>query len=269
MPIVSAFILPSSPLPMVHEANPAWGAFAEAMREAGKLLEASQPDTILLYSTAWIAVLDQLWQTRERSTGLHVDENWHEYGDLPFDIRTDIELATACVDAVTAAGIRSRPVDYDAFPIDTGTIVASNFLDPSHCLPFVLTSNNLYHSPAETALIAQTAVAQADNLRRRIAVVGCGGLSGAFFRHEINIEDDHIQNPQADEWNKKLLGTLGKGAQETLNLLPDYAALAKADMGMKHLHFVLGAMNNRYQSASVLHYGPLYGAGGAVIHFAP
>ena len=30
------------------------------------------PDTLVVYSTQWLAVLDQLWQTRPRVTGLHV-----------------------------------------------------------------------------------------------------------------------------------------------------------------------------------------------------
>ena len=72
---------------MVKRDNPGWGALADAMEAAGERLRASKPDAILLYSTQWLAVLDELWQTRERSTGIHVDENWHEYGDLPFDIR--------------------------------------------------------------------------------------------------------------------------------------------------------------------------------------
>ena len=126
MSVVSAFLVPGSPLPLVKRDNPCWGELASAMEAAGERLRASKPDAVLLYSTQWLAVLDELWQTRERSTGVHVDENWHEYGDLPFDIRADHELAEACVAAVTSAVVRSKEVDYDQFPIDTGTIVAAN-----------------------------------------------------------------------------------------------------------------------------------------------
>ena len=60
MPVVSAFLIPGSPLPYVQRDNPPWGAMADAMDAAGKALAASKPDTIAIYSTQWLAVLDQL-----------------------------------------------------------------------------------------------------------------------------------------------------------------------------------------------------------------
>jgi len=50
---------------------------------------------------------------------------------------------------------------------------------------------------------------------------------------------------------------------------PDFATEAKVDMGFKHMSFVLGALDDHYASAEVLGYGPLYGTGGAVVHFTP
>ena len=79
-------------MPYVRRDNPPWGALAAAMETAGASLARSNPDTIIVYSTQWIAVLDQLWLTRPHVEGLHVDENWHEYGDLPYDITIDTEL---------------------------------------------------------------------------------------------------------------------------------------------------------------------------------
>ena len=64
MSVVSAFLVPGSPLPYVQRDNPPWGEIANAMETAGKALAASAPDLIVIYSTQWIAVLDQLWQTR-------------------------------------------------------------------------------------------------------------------------------------------------------------------------------------------------------------
>ena len=268
MAIVSAFMLPGSPLPFVQRDNPPWGKLATAMEQAGKALAASKPDTIVVYSTAWIAVLDQLWQTRAHLKDVHVDENWHEYGNLPFDIRTDVELANACVEATNKAGIKSKGVDYDKFPIDTGTIVAANLLDPEHKYQFVITANNVYHDWQMTAQLGQLAAAEADKLGRSIAVVGCGGLSGSFFRHSIEISEDHIATEDEDNWNRKILGLIEQGDVAALKeTCPDYAAAARADMGFKHMAFILGALGDNFSSATVHGYGPLYGAGGAVIEF--
>lgn len=268
MSVVSAFLIPGSPLPYVQRDNPPWGKLADAMDRAEQALAASKPDTILIYSTQWIAVLDQLWQTRARLQDVHVDENWHEYGDLPFDINIDVELAEACVRATNDAGIKSKGVDYDKFPIDTGTIIAANFLDPGKQCKFVISANNVYHDWQMTEQLGRTAAAEADALGRRVAVVGCGGLSGAFFRNAIDIANDHIVNREDDEWNQRILGLMESGDVKTLLAqVPDYAAAARVDMGFKHLAFILGAIGGSFNSASVHGYGPLYGAGGAVVEF--
>ena len=95
MPVVSAFLVHGNPLPFLKPKNPPWVTLDAGYRAAAASLAASKPDVIAVFSTQWIAVLDELWQTRPRSRGLHVDENWHAYGDLPFDIRADVEL-TQC-----------------------------------------------------------------------------------------------------------------------------------------------------------------------------
>jgi hypothetical protein len=45
------------------------------------------------------------------------------------DLRCDVDLARACIAAATAGGVRSKAVDYEDFPIDTGTIVANAFVN--------------------------------------------------------------------------------------------------------------------------------------------
>ncbi|MAU40018.1 MAG: tRNA U-34 5-methylaminomethyl-2-thiouridine biosynthesis protein [Kordiimonas sp.] len=270
MTVVSAFIIPASPLPMVHGSNPPWGAFAEAMDEAGRRLAETDPDVILIYSTAWYAVLDQLWQMRAHVKGVHVDENWHEYGNMPFDMHIHQPYTAACIEATAKINIRSRAVDYDAFPIDTGTIGANHFLNKEHKYKLAITSNNLYHDGRLTGQLARVAAKQADQIGLRVAVVGIGGLSGSFFRHEINIADDRIENPIEDNCNKEFLTLIEQNdGPVLLSGIEGYVPAARADMGMKHLYFVLGAMADDYQKAEVLHYGPLYGAGGAVISFVP
>ncbi len=266
MAIVAAFLVPGSPLPYVKRDNPAWGKLATAMEAAGEALAAASPDTIVIYSTQWIAVLDQLWQTRAHVEGIHVDENWHEYGELPFDIRIDTELAQAAIDEATSRGIKSKGVDYDQFPVDTGTIVGNAFLNSANERPLVITSNNLYHDWEITKTIGQAAADAADNLSRKIAVVGIGGLSGSVFRHGIEPAEDRLASEQDDAWNTKILGLMQAGDAKALeSLVPDYAREARVDMGFKHLAFLLGAVGGDFRGAVVHGYGPLYGAGGAVV----
>jgi 2-aminophenol/2-amino-5-chlorophenol 1,6-dioxygenase alpha subunit len=266
MSVVAAFLVPGSPLPYVRRDNPPWGALADAMDKAGEALAAAQPDTLVVYSTQWIAVLDQLWQTRPHLVDVHVDENWHEYGELPFDITIDTELAEAAVAATNAAGIKSKGVNYDKFPIDTGTIVAAKFLNPGNERSLVITSNNVYHDWQMTQTLGRVAAEQAQALGRKIAVVGVGGLSGSYFRHTIDIASDRIASEAEDAWNRRILELMENGDLAALQeQCPTYATEARVDMGFKHFAFLLGALGGQFSGATVHGYGPLHGSGGAVV----
>jgi 2-aminophenol/2-amino-5-chlorophenol 1,6-dioxygenase alpha subunit len=269
MPVVSAFLVPGSPLPRLKPEVLPWGRLAAAAQRAGRALAASRPDTVLLYSTQWFAVLDQQWLTRRRSQGVHVDENWYEHGDLPYDLHADTEVAHACVAASARAGVHARGVNYDAFPIDTGTIVASQHLEIGTAeRPLVVASNNLYHDTATTETLGALAVACAEEQGRRIAVVGVGGLSGSQFRTEIDPRSDRIASPEDDKWNQRVLQMIESGdVRQLRGVLPEFVKQARVDMGFKHFHWILGALKGRFPGARVHGYGPTYGSGAAVIEF--
>ncbi len=268
MPLVAAYLVPGSCLHYLRPAVRPWAPLAEAHGVAARNLAAARPDVIIVYSTQWIAVLDELWQTRAHVQGLHVDENWYEFGDLPHDLKIDTTLARACIAATSAFGVRSKGVDYDGFPIDTGTIVANGFLNQTLQAPLVIAANNVYHDWQKTELLGACAAAQADELGRRYAVIGVGGLSGTIFRKEIALDTDHIASAEDDDWNRRLLAQLALPDGDALReLCAQYAGAARADMGMKHLAFILGAMGTRFNGARTLAYGPSYGSGAAVIEF--
>lgn len=268
MTVVAALLVPGSPLPQVARDNPPWGALAAAYDTAAVALRNAAPDTLVVYSTQWLAVLDQLWLTRPRMQGEHVDDNWHEYGALAYDLAIDTRLTAAIVAATPAVGVRSKGVDYDGFPLDTGTIVASHFLNPGSSLPLAVTSNNLYHDWQTTAALGRVAAEQAAALGRRVAFVGVGGLSGSFFRDVIAPAEDRIASAAEDAWNRRMLDLAAAGrCEEFLALCPEYARAARVDMGFKHCAFIMGGMGMRFSGATVHGYGPLYGAGGAVVEF--
>jgi len=268
MTLVAALLVPGHPLPYLQPQRKPYQPIAAGYAAAREHLHAAQPDVVVAYSTQWLAVLDELWQTRARLHGVHVDENWYEHGDLNFDMHIDRELAQACVAASKDIGVSAKEVDYDNFPIDTGAIVMANSLDPEHRLKYVLASNNLYHDGPTTAKLAQMAVQQAQQQGKRVALVGVGGLSGAIFRQRINLDDDHIASPEDDAANQALLSALEAGdADKVQATLADYVPKAKPDMGMKHLSWLMGGMGQRYAGATVLGYGPAYGTAQAVVQF--
>ena len=267
--VVAAFLVPGTPLPLLRPEAPGWKALFEGYEAAARSLERARPDVLLVYSTQWVAVLDQLWQTRPRVRGIHVDENWHAFGDLVYDFDIDAELAQACIDQSDDIGVRSKPVNYDRFPIDTGTIVAANLLNPESRWPLAVASNNLYHDGALTGRLAALAVQCAADQGKRVALIGVGGLSGAVHRRAIDPAEDSFAGDADDHWNCRLLEALIAGDTSQLRaLLPDYAANARADMGMKHLEWLLGGMGPQWCGAVVHAYGPVWGSGAAVVELA-
>ena len=266
--VVAALLVPGSPLPLLARDNPPWTEIADGLEEAAAALHEAKPDVILVYSTQWLAVLDQPWQTRPRVRGLHVDENWYEYGEIDYDFEIDTELAEACIGACRSLGIKARGVNYDGFPIDTGSIVANRFLNANGNCAVVMAANNLYHDWEQTLKLGEMAANQAVRLGRRVAVVGVGGLSGSAFRHEIDPADDRIASESEDAWNRRMLDMMVKGDASAMKAqIADYAREARADMGFKHFAWVLGAIGGRFHSATVHAYGPTYGSGAAVVEF--
>jgi 2-aminophenol/2-amino-5-chlorophenol 1,6-dioxygenase subunit alpha len=269
VPAVSAFLVPGSPLPLLRGDLPPYRPVREALDAVAGRLADSRPDVLLVYSTRWIAVLDALWQTRPRLEGLHVDEVWHDLGDLPHDLRIDTELANACVATTNEMGLRAKGVDFDAFPVDTGTVVANALLNAGeHSIAQVITANNIYHDGPTTERLGALALSLAERQGKRAAVLAIGGLSSQFHRTELELADDHIAEPGQDELNRRLLDTLAGGDADAIRaFLPDFSERARGDHHMKHVWWLLGAAGG-IEGATLRAYGPDYGAGMAVLEFA-
>ena len=270
MPAVSAFLVPGSPLPLLRGDAPPYRPLREALDTlAGRLAE-SRPDVLLVYSSRWIAVLDALWQTRPRLQGVHVDEVWHDLGDLPHDLRVDTELAHACVAATNEMGLRAKGVDFDAFPVDTGTVVANALLNAGERpVPQVITANNIYHDGPTTERLGALALDLAERQGKRAAVLAIGGLSSQFHSTDMDLADDRIAEPAQDTWNRRLLDVLATGDADAIRaVLPEFSERARGDHHMKHVWWLLGATGG-IAGATLHAYGPDYGAGMAAMEFVP
>lgn len=270
MTVTSAYLIPGSPLPLLRPDAAALRPIVDGLARARKSFENAAPDTVVVYSTGWVAVVDQLWLTRPHMSGRFVDQTWHEFGHVDWEIDVDTRSTEVAIERTTDFGVKSRGCDYDAFPIDAGTIVFSQSMNATAGIPMVVTSNNLYHDWDKTWKIGQAAVDSAVSLGRSVAIVGVGGLSGSIFREGVDFAEDRIHSGSDDAANRRLIDLLTDGdVDKLIDHVPDYSATARADMGMKHLAFILGALGGRYSGAECLGYGPLCGSGGAVVEFTP
>jgi 2-aminophenol/2-amino-5-chlorophenol 1,6-dioxygenase alpha subunit len=247
----------------------AWAALRRGAHEVGRRIRADSPDTLVVISTQWFTVLGHQLQLDPRPTGTRVDENWYayDYGSLDYAFDVDVEFTEAWAAAIEADGFQARRTRYDDFPIDTGTIVAQKLLDPDSTIPLALVSCNLYAAPEDLGRIAACATQAAATVGRRIACVAISGLSSGLIQEWIEPDEDRI-DADHDAWNRRILKLLERAEfDEAFRLRDEYSRDAAADSQLRALSFLqgTGAID---VPAEVLAYGPVWGTGAAVIHWA-
>ncbi len=264
----SAALVPGLPHILKPELNPAYGEIAGAIASLGDRFYERGVRRILYYSTQWISVLGHSFQARQNLEGLHVDENWYELADLPFRFNVDVAAAKSMAAAAAKAGYQARLIDYDGFPVDTGTIVADRLLNKGR-FSTGMVSCCVYSDYADTVKFARTLVnaLAADGVPT--AVITVSSLSGRWFNTEVDLREDHVSSPGDDQWNKRMINLLEKGQlSEAEALIPEYAGACKVDMGLKALAFLKGAGAAIPGKGAVCHaYGGIYGTGAAVLEF--
>lgn len=265
-----AFIVPGLPhLAFEQPGKSHWQTLKNALKQAGEAALASQPEVLILYSAQWISVLGHSFQFAVNPRGLHVDENWHEWGHFPFSFPTDRELTLAAEQQAKAQGLATRLVDYEGFPIDTGTLVTLKYFNPDNRIPVVIVSSNIYASPEDSHRLGQ---AMGDALKqsgKRAVAVNCSLLSARFLTEDIDPTQDHISRPEDDVWNQRMLTLLSKGQHtEALALGPEFAQHANAEMGFKGFYWLMGLLDTPEVPADILAYGPVWGTGAAVVQYS-
>lgn len=265
--LAGAYFVPGLPHLLKPEWNPSYDRLATAMRQAGDRLAERGVERILYYSTQWMSVLGQSFQAKEDLRGEHVDENWHDVEDLGFSFRVDQPFAKTLAQAAEEAGYQSRLIDYEGFPVDTGTIVADRLLNQGRFRANMV-SCCVYSDYAETKHLASTLAQAVADDGVPTAVVAVSLLSGRYFTSEIDYSRDQVRSETDDRWNRKILELLESGDYgEAESQVPEFAKACKADMGFKALAFLQGAGACERGGAEALAYGPIYGTGAAVVQF--
>jgi 2-aminophenol/2-amino-5-chlorophenol 1,6-dioxygenase alpha subunit len=231
MAVVSAFLVPAQSAP----------GFAAAFEMAADALVRSQPDVLLVFTTRWQSEGDLQWLTPSEHA--------------PNGFQIDSELAQACIAGTRAIGIESSRV------------MAIAEIDPESLqlnkagVPIVIAANNPGHDFNVTERIGGLAAAVAERLKRRVAVIGVGGLSMPTDAGEALSDDD-------DQWNQKILNLIVQGDIYALRCeLKEFTAQARADNGFKHFGWVLGALGGVFTGATLHAYGACGAGGGAVLEF--
>ncbi len=268
--VVKGYIIPGMPHLVLPRASDARAELREACRVAAARARAAAPDLLIIFSTQWISVLGHLVQTRPNPKGLHVDENWYDLGDLPYEFHTDLAAAKKTVELACAVGLQVRPVDYEGFPVDTGTLVTLDYFNPTGEIPVVCVSCNIYAGRDDELKLGKASADLVRALGRRAVVIACTGLSGHYFTREITDAEERIVSEADDLENRRMLELIGAGrCAEAMDRTPDYARKSGADMQFKAFYWLVGALGSDQIKGATLGYGSIWGSGAGIVEFTP
>lgn len=266
--VALGLLVPGMPHPLLcPDASPEYRRIRDAYDAAARRIAASDADILVLYSTRWASVIGHQIQADPAPTWTHVDQEFHELGSMPYALRMDPGFAEAWRAAAEARGLHARTVAYEGFPIDTGTIVALQLLNPDNRLPACVVSCNMYADRAETIVLAKAARDALASEGRKAVLVAVSALSARMHSVPVPPSEDRISSAKDAEWNAKLLEILAEGRlEDTSQLMRAVAAEAFADAKGKAIWWLGGVMgqHNRYRG-EVLGHGAIQGTGAAVV----
>jgi len=272
MPLHKAYIVPGQPHPLLApEKNRGWASLKSSYEAVGREIESSGAELILVYSTQWFSVIGHLMQVDPNPKWVLVDQNWYEFGEIPYEFRIDPEFGTLYCALAKEAGLQAATVNYHGFPMDTGTVVALKLLNPHNVVPASVVSCNIYAERDETRALGRLAREAIDRSGKKTIAVCVTNLSNRYEVAEIDPAKDVISSAKDDEWNRKIVEMLGEGRLEDVSqVVREFAREANADMGFKAIWWLAALMgeNNRYEG-KVWDYQPVWGTGCAIVELTP
>jgi 2-aminophenol/2-amino-5-chlorophenol 1,6-dioxygenase subunit alpha len=272
MTIQKAYIVPGQPhILLAADKNEGWQSLKTAYEQIGREIENSGAELLLVYSTQWFSVIGHLMQVDPNPKWVLVDQNWYEFGEIPYEFRVDPSFGKLYCDIARKQGMQASTVNYHGFPIDTGTVVALKLLNPNNRIPASVVSCNIYAEREETRALGFAARAAIEKSGKKTIVVIVTNLSNRYEVAEIDPARDRISSAKDDEWNRKILEMLGEGRLEDVaQVAREFGREANADMGFKAIWWLGAVMgeHNRYDG-KVRGYAPVWGTGSALVELTP
>jgi 2-aminophenol/2-amino-5-chlorophenol 1,6-dioxygenase alpha subunit len=271
---IKGYMLPGLPhLVLCPDANPGWKKVRQAMDQVAKQIAAAKPDVLMIYSTYWPSVIGHQIQARPNPEWTLVDENFHALGSIPYKMKVDRELALEYVSCAKERKLQARAVDYNGFPIDTGSVVVNQIVNPGSKIPVVIVSSNVYSDRAETVVLGKAGRDALQKQGKKAVAIICSSLSNRIHETKVEPKDDRIHSLKDQEWNLKFLEFLQAGRLEDVSQLSRQfhkeARVAKV-ANYKPWWWLASLMgqNNNY-TGDVMEYQPIYGSGAAVVGLTP
>ena len=267
-----AYLVPGQPhIFLAPERNAGWASLKSNYEAVGREIEKSGAELMLLYSTQWFSVIGHLFQTDPQPKWVLVDQNWYQFGEIPYQFRIDPAFGELYARTAKELGMQAATVNYHGFPIDPGTVIALKLLNPNNRIPASVVSCNIYAERDETRALGRAARSAIEQYGKKTIVVVVSNLSNRYEVADIDPANDRISSAKDDEWNRKILEMLGEGRLEDVaQVAREFAREANADMGFKAIWWLaaLAGENNLYDG-KVWDYQPVWGTGNAIVELTP
>ena len=272
--ILFGLYVPPHPQPLLSpDANAGYSNLRAAFETCRKRIEESDADLIIVYSTTWPSVVGHQIQALKESIWTHVDDDFHYLGSMPYNFQIDSEFSHEYCSAAEKRGLHARTVEYEGFPIDTGSVVALSLLNPDNRIPACIVSSNMYANRSETIVLGKAANDALVSQGKKAVVVVVSSLSNRMFTEHIDPSEDRIHSSKDNEWNEKILEFFADGRLEDLSQLSREIhgqIRVQKVVAYKPAWWLAASMgqHNNYDG-EVLAYEALHGSGGAVIQLTP
>ena len=274
--VLKSFVVPGLPhILLCPEKKLEWQRLHDAFSKAKDEIEELNPDVILIYSSYWFSILGHQFQANPNPKWTLVDEEWHELGSINYEMNIDTDLAKENKKCAETRGLHARATNYEGFPIDTGSVVASKLLNPDNKFKTSIVSSNVYSDRAETVVLAKSSLDALKKQGKKAVVVLVSSLSNRYLEEPIDYSaPERIHSKKDHEWNLKFLEFLSQGRLEDAAQLSRQfhreARVSKKVVSFKPywwLSTMMGETNAL--RGEVLAYEPVHGTGAALVSFTP
>jgi 2-aminophenol/2-amino-5-chlorophenol 1,6-dioxygenase alpha subunit len=270
--VIRGYVVPGKPQPLlVPEQNEGWSSIRRSFEKVRDEIAQTDADLLLIYSTQWLSIIGHQIQADPEPTWNLVDQDFHALGTMDYSFRIDAEFADRYCAAAKARGLTARTVAYRGFPIDTGSVVALQLLNPDNRIPACIVSCNMYADRSETLILGKAAADAIQETGKKVVAVSVTQLSNRMWTRWIDPAEDAISSLKDDEWNRKLLELFAAGRLEDVGQVArQFSAQANGDNKLKAIWWLGAVMgqHNAYEG-EVIDYQALYGTGGAVVRLVP
>jgi 2-aminophenol/2-amino-5-chlorophenol 1,6-dioxygenase alpha subunit len=238
-----------------------------------KQIAKTDAEVLMIYSTYWPSVIGHQIQARPNPEWVHVDDEFHALGSIPYKLKIDSALAKTYVQCAKNRKLQARAVDYNGFPIDTGSVVVSKLINPDNRFSEVIVSSNVYADRAETLVLGKAGRDALEKQGKKAVAIVVTSLSNRLHEKHVEPKDDHIHSLKDQEWNQKFLEFLEAGRLEDVSQLSRQfhrEARVNKVANFKPFWWLAAIMgqNNLYTGRG-LEYQPIYGSGAAVVELTP